>query len=176
MERGAFTPAEIKMLVDAAEGEWKTLIQLAYYTGARLSDCCRMEWQSVDLAKGVLTYTQGKTGATVILPIHPELDAHLGKLAANDRPERFIMPGMANKGSGGRHGLSESLKEIMRKAGVDSQPVKAGSRRAHPLPAFVSMRCATLYQRPGQCRRCPGIANETHRPHDRGRPSRLHSP
>jgi integrase len=45
-------------------------------------------------------------------------------LAASDRPERFLMPGMANKGSGGRHGLSESFKVIMRKAGVDSQQVK----------------------------------------------------
>jgi len=124
VERGAFTPAEVKMLVDAADGEWKTLIQVAYFTGARLSDCCRMEWDSVDLAKGVLTYTQGKTGATVTLPIHPEFEVHLSKLAASDRPERFLMPGMANKGSGGRHGLSESFKVIMRKAGVDSQQVK----------------------------------------------------
>jgi hypothetical protein len=28
VERAAFTPAEVKMLVDAADGEWKTLIQL----------------------------------------------------------------------------------------------------------------------------------------------------
>ena len=30
---------------------------------------------------------------------------------------------MADKGPGGRHGLSESFKNIMRKAGVDSQPI-----------------------------------------------------
>ena len=124
VERSAFTPAEVKMLVDAADGEWKTLIQLAYFTGARLSDCCRMEWDSVDLTKGVLTYTQGKTGGSVTLPIHPELEAHLSKLAANDRPERYVMPGMASKGPGGRHGLSEGFRAIMRKAGVDSQQVK----------------------------------------------------
>lgn len=123
VERGTFTPAEVNMLVDAAEGEWKTLVMLAYFTGSRLSDCCRMEWQSVDLGKCVLTYTQGKTGASVTVPIHPELEAHLNTLAACDRPERFIMPGMADKGPGGRHGLSESFKTIMRKAGVDSQPI-----------------------------------------------------
>lgn len=58
------------MVVDAANAEWKTLILMAYFTGARLSDCCRMEWHSVDLAKGVLTYTQGKTGGTATVPIH----------------------------------------------------------------------------------------------------------
>ena len=85
------------MLVDAAEGEWKTLILLAYFTGARLGDCCRMEWEAVDLAKCVLTYTQGKTGKPVTTPLHPDLEAQLSKLAACDRPERFIMPGMADK-------------------------------------------------------------------------------
>ena len=79
-----FTPAEVKMLVDTAEGEWKTLIQLAYYTGARLSDCCRMQWQSVDLAAGVLTYTQAKPATKVVLPLHPELNAHLNGLASLD--------------------------------------------------------------------------------------------
>jgi integrase len=124
VERAAFTPAEVKMLVDAADGEWKTLIQLAYFTGARLSDCCRMEWPAVDLAKGVLTYTQGKTGNAVAVPLHPELEAHLNALAASDKPEKFIMPGMADKGPGGRHGLSESFRGIMRKAGVDAQRVE----------------------------------------------------
>lgn len=33
-ERGTFTPVEVKMLVDATSGEWRTLILLAYYTGA----------------------------------------------------------------------------------------------------------------------------------------------
>ena len=123
VERGAFTPAEVKMLVSEAKDEWKTLIQLAYFTGARLSDCVRMEWEAVDFSKGTLTYTQGKTGVTVPVPIHPVLDAHLNKLAGSDKPEKFIMPGMADKGPGGRHGLSESFKTIMRKAGVDSQKV-----------------------------------------------------
>jgi len=47
MERGTFTPAEVKMLVDTAKGEWKLLIILAYFTGARLSDCCRMQWDDI---------------------------------------------------------------------------------------------------------------------------------
>ncbi len=30
-------------LVEAADGEWKAVILLGFFTGARLSDCCRME-------------------------------------------------------------------------------------------------------------------------------------
>ena len=92
MERGTFTPAEVKMLVDTAEGEWKLLIMLAYFTGARLSDCCRMQWEGVDLAGETLTYTQAKTGAKVTVPLHPDLLARLNKLAGTDKPEVFIMP------------------------------------------------------------------------------------
>ena len=92
MERGTFTPAEVKMLVDTAEGEWKLLIMLAYFTGARLSDCCRMQWDGVDLAGETLTYTQAKTGAKVTAPLHPDLLARLNKLAGTDKPEVFILP------------------------------------------------------------------------------------
>jgi site-specific recombinase XerC len=36
IERGTFGPEEVKMLVDSAEDEWKTVVLLAYFTGARL--------------------------------------------------------------------------------------------------------------------------------------------
>jgi integrase len=124
VERAPFTAAEVKLLVDAATGEWKTLILLAYYTGARLSDCCAMEWGSLDLAKGVLTYTQSKTGKGVAVPLHADLRAHLEGLAGVDSAPKHIMPGMAGKNVGGRHGLSETFRGIMRKAGVDAQRVE----------------------------------------------------
>jgi hypothetical protein len=62
VERGTFTPAEVKILVDTAKDEWKTLIYIAYYIGARLGDCCRTAWADVDLSEGTLAYTQSKTG------------------------------------------------------------------------------------------------------------------
>src|SRR5262249_26668483 len=118
VERGTFSPAEVKMLVDAATGEWKTLILLGYFTGARLSECCRIEWKDVDLTAGTLTYVQRKTGKQVAIPLHSEVQSCLERLASTDRPEVFVMPGMADKGPGGRHGLSESFKRIVRKAGL----------------------------------------------------------
>jgi integrase len=140
MERGTFTPAEVKMLVDTAEGEWKLLIMLAYFTGARLSDCARMQWEGVDLGEGTLTFTETKTGAKVTAPLHPDLLARLNKLAGTDKPEIFILPGMANLRPGGRHGLSEGFKRIMRKAGVDSQTVKGGGKRMFSRRTFHALR------------------------------------
>ena len=140
IERGTFTAAEVKMLVDAAEGEWKTLILLGYFTGARLSDCCRMEWKDVDFAQGTLTYVQRKTGKEVTIPLHPEIQSQLEKLASTDKPEIFIMPGMADKGPGGRHGLSESFKRIVRKAGLNLQTVQGGGDRMISRRTFHALR------------------------------------
>ena len=115
-----------------------------FFTGARLTDCCRMTWESVDLA-GVFsrlfqTKREARDGAN-----SPELEAHLNKLATSDKPEKFIMPGMASKGPGGRHGLSESFKSVMRKAGIDSQRVERDKASAR-FPEGRFMRCGTPLQ------------------------------
>jgi len=140
MERGTFNPAEVKMLVDAAKGEWKTLIMLAYFTGARMGDCCRMAWADVDLGEATLTYTQSKTGEKVTMPIHTDLLAHLNKLAGTDKPEVFLMPDTANLKSGGRKGLSETFKLIMRDAGLDAGTVKKAGVRQLSRRTFHALR------------------------------------
>lgn len=140
MERGTFTPAEVKMLVDTAEAEWKTLIMLGYFTGARLSDCCRMQWADLDLGAGTLTYTQAKTGEKVTIVIHPDLSAHLNTLAGTDTPQVFFMQHMAGLKPGGRHGLSEGFKRIMRKAGLDLQTVKGAGIRQQSKRTFHALR------------------------------------
>ena len=47
-------------------------------------------WAALAMAKGVLTYTQSKTGKTVALPIHPDLLAHLETIAVSDVPQKFV--------------------------------------------------------------------------------------
>ncbi len=140
IERGTFTPEEVKILMDTAEGEWKTLILLAYYTGARLSDCCRMTWADVDMSAETLTYTQAKTGEKVTVPLHGDLLTHLNKLASTDKPQVFIMAHMAGLKPGGRHGLSEGFKRIMRSAGLDLQTVKGAGIRQQSKRTFHALR------------------------------------
>jgi len=140
MERGTFTPAEVRMLVDTAEGEWKMLIILAYFTGARLSDCCRMQWDGVDLAGETLTYTQAKTGTKVTVPIHRDLLTRLNKLAGTDKPDIFIMPQLSGQRGSGRRGLSETFKKIMRKAGLDLQTVHGAGNQMFSRRTFHALR------------------------------------
>ena len=140
MKRSRFTPTEVRMLVDAAEGEWKTLILLAYFTGARLGDCCRMAWEGVNLVGGTLSFTQDKTRLKLTVPLHPDLLAHLEARAGTDQPSPFVMPGMADKESGGRNGLSESFKAIVRRAGLDLQTVQGHGKRKFSGRTFHALR------------------------------------
>jgi len=139
-ERGTFSPAEVKLLVDTAEGEWKLLIPLAYYTAARLGDCCRLQWDGVDLGAGTLTYTQSKTGKKVTVPLHPDMLARLNKLAGTDKPEVFLLPKLASQRVSGRRGLSEDFKKIVRKAGLDLQTVKGTGKQMFSKRTFHSLR------------------------------------
>ena len=47
-ERDLFTEDDAKKLIDTAEGEWKTLLRIAYYTGMRLTKAATLRWDVVD--------------------------------------------------------------------------------------------------------------------------------
>jgi integrase len=65
----------------------------------------------------------------------------LSKLAGSDKPEKYLMPHMADLRPGGRHGLSQSFKELMKRAGVDSEPVeRAAGVRTLCRKSFHALR------------------------------------
>ena len=140
VQRGTFSPAEVAMLVNTAKGEWKTLILFGYFTGARLSDCCRMRWDEVDLVNGSLTHTQAKTGLKITVPLHPDLLAHLETIAGTDRVDPFIMPELVSRGLGGGMGHSELFKTIVRQAGIDLQTVRGLGKRMQSRRTFHALR------------------------------------
>lgn len=140
VERGTFTAEEVKLLVEAASGEWRTLILCAYFIGGRLGDMTSLRWADLDLAEGVLTYVAKKNGAKLTVPLHPTLLEHLEELAGTDKAETFVMPGMAGLRPGGRHGLSEGFKRIVRKAGLNLQEVAGKGVRKQNRRTFHALR------------------------------------
>lgn len=83
-QRRAFTLAEIKKLLAVAEGDWRTMILLALYTGQRMQDCARLTWQEVDLLQGFISLRTQKTGRAHVIPIAEPLAKHLATLAGDD--------------------------------------------------------------------------------------------
>lgn len=139
--RDVFSPEQIRRLLGAASDEWKTAILLGYCLGARLGDAIHMTWESVDLATGVITYEQQKTGKSVTSPIHPDLEAHLSKLAGDD-PRACLCPALQRRSVGGRSGLSQTFACVMRAAGIDQQQVKGMGKEGRRFSklSFHSLR------------------------------------
>jgi len=81
-----------------------------------------------------------KTKKTLVVPLHRELVTVLSNLERTDRGDKFVLPGMAGKGSGGKHGLSEGFKRIVRRAGLDLQTVQGGGRRKISRRTFHALR------------------------------------
>jgi integrase/recombinase XerC len=118
-ERVPFSEVEVKMLVSAAEGELKTLVLLGYFTGARLMDCARMRWSSIDLVAGTLSFVQGKTkGKAVLVPLHPDLQKHLEGLAVGDVAEEYVIPSLALVPVDGGNGVSARFIQFARTCGI----------------------------------------------------------
>jgi integrase len=129
IEREVFTKEEIRALLSVAEPQWRLLILNGYYLGARLSDAAALRWDHVDLDKGLIRYTQGKTGATVIVPIHGELEKELLPLAGNDNPHGYLCPSLSKISVQGGNGLSSQFSALMERAGIDRKAVQMAKRR-----------------------------------------------
>ncbi len=122
--RAIFTPEHVNSLLDAAEGEWKGVILAGYFTGASLGDLVRLQWRQVDLATGALSYVRRKTGAGVVVPIHPELSEWLEAQPSADDPEEYVFPSLARRAVSGANGLSRSFGRIMTRAKITGETAK----------------------------------------------------
>jgi len=139
-ERDLFTHAEVQKLIEAAPSlDWQTLIILGYFLGARLSDCVHMKWENVHPEEGVIVYHQKKTGKKIVVPMHYHLIEHLDHLS-KIHTEGFLCPSLAAKGPGGKHGLSESFKRIVRNAGMDLMIIQGKGTRKFTRRTFHSLR------------------------------------
>jgi integrase len=136
-ERSVFTLAEIRALLSVASPEWRTLILLGFYTGARLMDLSRLSWDAIDLAGGLITLTQGKTGTKVTIPIHPALAQHLLLVAGDSTGP--LCPALSRLPTTGRDGLSAQFIGLMGAADIDPEVVQT-SKNAFSTKSFHALR------------------------------------
>lgn len=139
-ERATFTPDDVQKLLTAAPNQdWQTLILLAYYLGARLGDCLALTWDDVDTEGCRINFQQRKTGKRVSVPIQLTLLNHLVRLA-DSHTTGYLCASLASKTPGGKHGLSESFKRIVKRAGVDLMTVPGKGKRNFCRHSFHALR------------------------------------
>ncbi len=140
-ERDIFTPEQVSKLLQTVgyKSDWFTLILLGYFTGQRLGDCVTLEWKQVDMQKHVIYFKQKKTGKKVQMPMTDDLDEHL-QFLTEFIDSKFVCPELAERGSGGAHGLSESFGRIVKRAEIDSQRIKGKGTIHFNRLTFHSLR------------------------------------
>ena len=118
-KKGVFSPEQIQRLLETAEGDWRGMILAGYFTGGRLVDLARLTWGDIDMSERTVTFVQRKTGASVQIPIHPELYEYFMVLPRSQRQNKPVFPKFFDKPGAGKSGLSMSFKRLMERAGID---------------------------------------------------------
>ncbi len=153
-EKGVFSRDHVKMLMKAAVqkengravfdagNDWQGAILFSYYTGARLQDVANVRGDSIDLPSKLITYTAQKTKERILVPIHPDLQAHLLRLPAPDVGNAFVFPKLAGRNTGGRSGLSRTFARIMARAKIAGALVRDRNKQGRTIRSltFHSLR------------------------------------
>ncbi len=145
--RRELTADEVRRVIIAAGregGEWPLLFAIAVYTGLRLGDCCRLRWENIDLARGIIQVVPQKTrrhacGRVVTIPLHDRLTAAL-KAAQGESRGGFVLPGTAEKYAAERWRISKGIDLVFDGAGIVKSVQYKGRSRLTPSATFHSLR------------------------------------
>jgi integrase len=143
-----FNPEQVSALIEAATGDWKGLIKVAFYTGARPNDCANLRWRHVHLLSKVkkIVFEVAKTGDEIEVPIHPALEDYLLSLPTPKSDEEYLFPSLAGRRS---TNLSKQFTRLMDEAHIDNRDIrKRGEGAARHVRAlwFHSLRHAFVSQ------------------------------
>ena len=144
--RDVFTTEQVASMLKVASFEWRGMLLLAYYTGARISDCAQMRWANVDLPNRLIRFSPQKTKRgrrkEIVCPVHEELEEYLLKLSVPHKEEAPLFPRFAGKTTSGAHGLSRGFQRVMHRAGIYSEKgdQKSGRGRRFSKLGFHSLR------------------------------------
>ena len=124
---------------------WRKLFTIGLYTGLRLGDCCRLEWSSCLLDRGIIQVIPHKTrkhrhGRPVTIPIHPVLLDMLMETPSADQHGPVIPELHEWYESGKTHPIQHALKIIFHEAGIKTSVMVGGRKRATQDATFHSLR------------------------------------
>lgn len=142
--RDKFTHDQIEGLLDAADSEeWKGLILMGYFVGARLGTCVKLAFENVDFKKATVTFVpekqqRSKVPKSMVVPLHPQLTSWLRTQKRTTGP---IFPTLSKLKTGGMTGLSLTFRALMEKAGIECTVKNATGmgRKVYSL-SFHSLR------------------------------------
>ena len=100
---------QMRQVYEKAEGEIKILLALGFFTAQRLGDCCNAQWHDFDLSTALWHLRQRKTGAEMLVPLHPNLIGLLQTVPEKSRTG-YLLPEVARLHD---HNYRELTEQIM---------------------------------------------------------------
>jgi len=132
-QKQPFTIEQVVALLSVASQDWRGLIKLAFYTGARLENCARLRFRSLDYSTTpplVVFERYSKHGDEHKVPMHPALEEHLLSLPVPEKDDgAFVFPSLALNSRGKpRHvaNLSQQFRELMSAAHIKNSKLREG--------------------------------------------------
>ena len=139
-KKAVFSKEEIQALVTIANPDWKAVILLGVYCGARLTDCSTMRWENINLGKRKICYYSTKNKKQIELPLHPALYDFFNSLETKTDKDAYISPSLAGKSTSGKSGLSGAFTRLMESAGIDPERIDGKGKRKFSAKTFHSLR------------------------------------
>jgi integrase len=135
-----FSSAQVVALLAVADNDWKGIILFAYGTGARLSDCKAIRWSNLDVANGIVTFREKKTGAKAVLGLHPDFLDWLSSQPVPLDSDASLFPSLASQPT---WGLSNTFGKLCDASGIEKRLLRqgnAGKGRSVRALSFHSFR------------------------------------
>ena len=127
VRKGTFSPEQIAALLKVAPADWQGAILFAYSTAARLGDTANLQWSSLDVANGVVTYRERKTGVHVVIGLHQDFLDWLSERPVPEQSDAHVFPELAGRPLAGDGGLSATFRKLVKKAGIENRFLRSGN-------------------------------------------------
>lgn len=143
--RRALTHEELERVCGYVKGETRLLFAIGIYTGLRLGDCALLTWESVDMARRIVSLVPRKTahasGLNVVIPLHPALFAMLDETPTGER-RGYLMPETADLYQRNKQYLTLKIKQVFTACEIKTSepPPNGRGKRARVIVGFHSLR------------------------------------
>ena len=138
--RRNLTIEETIKVIGSLEGQWKLLFVIGAYTGLRLTDCCHLDWQSVNMSSKrlfvVALKTKSRKRLPIQIPMHPDLYTMLSMIPKEER-HGLVVPECASAYD--RHSINHKLKMIFERCGIETNKVGENGKKSCVV-GFHSLR------------------------------------
>jgi integrase len=137
-----FTIEQVSALLKAAQGDWRGLILIGFYSGQRLVDCANLRWRDLDLLSEIKTirFAVRKAGAEVVTVVHAALEDYLLSLPAAKSDDEYLFPTLAQRTASV---LSKQFAELITLAHIERGLLRertTKSNRSVSALSFHSLR------------------------------------